>query len=130
MKSNDKAISHRSKFFLRSMERDARKKIKPYIKNFELSCILSSFEESLLVIPFETKEYEIGLKTIYDYIRQLIIARLGEKMLFEAVYKDGKESKNAASVLVQRITDDPTEDGSGGFDQVPEININFKSPDK
>jgi len=120
-----KDISHKGDYFLKSLEENERKELEPFIKNFELSCILSSFEEALLVIPFDVEKHNAGLQAIHNYIRQLIIARLGEKMLFDAVYKTDKSSKDSASVLIKRMTKDPTEDNTGGFPTVPEINVNF-----
>lgn len=126
MAKKDKEISHRGKYFLRTLEREDRKKFKPYVKSFELSCILSSLEESLMVIPFPVEEkYLEEFQAIHNYIRQLIVARLGERMLFEAVYKDDKSGKESASVLIKRMTTDPTEEGNGGFALPPNINVNF-----
>ena len=125
MNEKYKDISHRGDRFLKSLDNEEREELKPFLKNFELSCILSSFEESLLVIPFDVEKHHKGLQSIHNYIRQLIISKLGEKMLFNAVYKTDKSSEADAAVLIQRMTKDPTEKGNGGFQLPPNININF-----
>lgn len=125
-KEKYKGLSHRGDYFLSTLEKKEKEKFEPFIKNFELSCILGSLEESLLVIPFPVKESLLPeLQAIHNYIRQLIIARLGEKMLYDAVYKADKSGRESASTLIKRMTTDTTEEGNGGFPTVPEIHVNF-----
>jgi len=126
MRDKYKDISHRGDRFLKSLDDKEREELEPFVKNFELSCILSSFQESLLVIPFDVDKHHVELQSIHNYIRQLIISKLGEKMLYDAVYKTDKSSKESAEVLIKRMTKDPTENGkSGGFKLPPNINIHF-----
>lgn len=121
-------VSVRTKFFLESLSEGDADKFGPYLSIFESSCILSSFDEALMVIPFDVEDEALlhGLRKIHGFIRQTIVAKLGEKLLVNAVYKNDGSSKESASVLINRITADPTESGNGGFPSSPPmINVNF-----
>ncbi len=68
---------------------------------FELSCITSEFDQCLNVFDFEVpSDYAEVLKNIHGHIKQLVMARLGKKLLNKAS-GNTKEGMQSIQMLVQ-----------------------------
>jgi len=100
-------FSMASEVFLKTLKNEKeRKAFHPFMRDFELCCILSDFDEAILLIPFDIEKYKDGLLKVHSYIRQKIIAKLSEKLLVNAVFKEDKESQDSINLLLKRISGD------------------------
>ena len=115
--------SQGSKFFLDSIEKKKEKdQFIPFLKNFEMCCILSDFDEAVLAIPFDTEEYKEGLEKVYNYVRQIVLSKLSQKLLVTSYYKEDKASHDSISLLVSRLSKDPEVAGTTAKKIIFELN--------
>lgn len=93
---------HITNKFINSIEGDVLcDSFSKYMNAFELSCITSEFDQCLNVFDFEVpSEFTDALQKIHGHIKQLVMARLGKKLLNKAS-GDNKESMQSIQMLVQ-----------------------------
>ena len=73
------------------------------LKQFESACVVSTFEESLLVFPFKIEdELKPKLKRLHAYVRRVSIGQVAEELLHKAS-TDKKDSLEAARLLIDII---------------------------
>lgn len=107
-----------SKHFLTTVIENEREKFIPFLKNFEMSCILSEFDEAVLAIPFDTEEYKEGLERVYKYVRQVVLSKLSQKLLANSYSKDDKNSQESLNLLINRLS---SEDSNGDLNSAKKI---------
>jgi uncharacterized protein YktA (UPF0223 family) len=93
-----------SKYFIDSIKNKKEKeKLAPFLKNFEMSSVLSEFNDAILAFPFDVEEHKEDLERLYKYVRQVVLSKLSQKLLVSSYYKEEKESTDAISMLVDRL---------------------------
>lgn len=111
--------------FLDELSTDERFMYEQPLKHFESVCIVSTFEDALLVFPFVVNEESANkLKRIHSYVRQLSIGQLAEELLYKASM-DKKDSMEASRLLLEILN------SSGSSEkEIERLTMNFKMVDK
>ncbi len=111
--------SKRIRVLLDTLEKEDARRLKPFIHDFERSCILSDFDEALKVLPFDVDCIKEDLLIIFNHVRQRVVARLGERLLVDAVYNKGSSGSASASKIMEQIM--PQENPLAGLNGQPFI---------
>lgn len=107
-------MSRGSKLFIESLPNKKEKEIfSPFMRDFEMSSVLGEFKDAMLMFPFDVDEkYTEQLERIYNYVRQVVLSKLSQKMLVSSYYKNDKNSQESIGALVERLSG--KSDGSAG----------------
>lgn len=108
-------MSRGSRYFIDSLkDKKDKDKFSPFMRSFELSSVMGDFTNAMLAFPFalEEKEEE-DLERVYNYVRQVVLSKLSQKLLVTSYYKEEKNSHEAITTLINKITGgDSPEDSS------------------